>query len=153
MKRMIWLGILSAILGIIAAQVLFSVALAQETATLKGSPLIPPPQYDHPFTGVVTVERIAGRVNMDRICQTPRAIGCALRYTVGGCHLYILDDYGLEHQLISTITYLQIYRHEIGHCNGWPGNHPMHERDLPEAALAVPINELTEFELRFGKWR
>jgi hypothetical protein len=81
MKRMIWIGIVSAILGIIVAQVIFSVAIA--------APLIPPPEYDHAFAGVLTVTRVYDRGKMEEICQKPRAIGCALLYTVGGCHIYI----------------------------------------------------------------
>jgi hypothetical protein len=70
MKRMIWIGIVSAILGI---GHLISVAIA--------SPLAPPPEYDHGFVGVVTVTRVSDRGKMEEICRKPRAIGCASHYT------------------------------------------------------------------------
>jgi hypothetical protein len=161
MKRMIWIWIVSAILGIIAAHLLYSVALAQEQAIIKASPLIPPPEYDHPFTGVLTVTRVSGRVNMDQICRKPRAIGCASYYTVGGCRIWVLDDYGLEHQLVSPVTYLQVYRHEVAHCNGWPADHPTHEELLARnRAMSYPIMTLVpphllvgdSFVLRWGEW-
>jgi hypothetical protein len=136
MKRMIWIGIVSAILGI---GHLISVAIA--------SPLAPPPEYDHGFVGVVTVTRVSDRGKMEEICRKPRAIGCASHYTAGGCHIYVLDDETLS-RLVVPIPYLLIYRHEIAHCNGWPADHPMYDARnpapltptlIPVKPVAVPV--------------
>jgi hypothetical protein len=37
------------------------------------------------------------------------------------CHVYIAEDEILK---AAGLTYEIAYRHEIGHCNGWPADHP-----------------------------
>jgi hypothetical protein len=71
-------------------------------------------------------------------CRKPFAIGCANLYDVGGCHLYIADDDTLN-SFPSVISYPAIYRHEIGHCNGWPADHPTHAAVYRSPLAPIPI--------------
>jgi len=55
------------------------------------------------------------------------AMGCAIHFvhSVTGkptrCYIYIAPDYYLKRWNITTEA---VRRHEIAHCNGWPGYHP-----------------------------
>jgi hypothetical protein len=55
----------------------------------------------------------------------PITLGCAQRYTKAGqnysCTVYVAQDDILKP---TEWTYQTILRHETGHCNGWPANHP-----------------------------
>lgn len=53
--------------------------------------------------------------------QSPQSRGCAFRWNRNGqktCHIIYIDKpFGLS-------TPQAVRQHEIGHCNGWPSNHP-----------------------------
>jgi hypothetical protein len=65
---------------------------------------------------------------MKEVCpktEFPVTLGCALRYTKGGedysCHVFIAEDDILKP---TGWNYNLVLRHELGHCLGWPANHP-----------------------------
>jgi hypothetical protein len=85
----------------------------------------PPPEYDHPFSGKLEVHYLDdGALEIKAHCPANmygQRLGCMTINRPGYCQIYIgpideLETYGL--------TDITVLRHEIGHCNGWPGNHP-----------------------------
>lgn len=74
---------------------------------------LPPKRFDHPYKGKLKVTYL-GKTAMRFVCGG--AIACA--YGGGrSCHIY-LPKFKTPDPL------WMIRRHEIGHCNGWPANHP-----------------------------
>ena len=53
-------------------------------------------------------------------------LACSFRYAKN-CVIYLVEDNVMRKRGWTTGLLL---RHETGHCNGWPGNHPG-ERALP----------------------
>jgi len=84
---------------------------------------LPPPQYDHEPT-IPVIEHVLISDRVDAICQARHSLGpdgrapppgyrfsgCA-HVTARSCEVWRIDD--------GTVR-----RHEIGHCNGWPSDHP-----------------------------
>ena len=88
--------------------------------------LLPPVEYDYPYAGKLTVTRVD-----DVKAACPRAaygrgtpMGCARVPAPGHeeCEIFLLPD-----DLILAMGYDpdHIYRHEIGHCNGWVHTTPL----------------------------
>ena len=91
----------------------------------------PPWQYDYPFTGELTVIYLPSIELVDRVCRMgSRGVkDVPLGYYTRACAL--LQNNGLNCEIIMPHKRLytekawnSIMRHEIGHCNGWPGDHP-----------------------------
>jgi hypothetical protein len=85
--------------------------------------VMPPLEYDYPYSGTLTVIR-AHRGMLERLCPKDLIaahIGCNYRYAKSNeCHVYITKD-----ELLAGTgwTYEIIFRHEVAHCNGWGGDH------------------------------
>jgi hypothetical protein len=89
--------------------------------------LVPPAQYDKPYTGRLTVDTVPTQRALAEICpiaaaRTPNLIGCAMRAHDGSHCRIVLVAEGVVVALGSSRA--RIMRHEIAHCNGWPGDHP-----------------------------
>jgi hypothetical protein len=84
--------------------------------------VIPPLEYDHPYNGKVIVERSTSQAEIRSRCDPstfPYHLGCS-RLRPDGCYILLADDEFIrKHGWTSDI----VLRHEIGHCNGWPGDH------------------------------
>lgn len=107
--------------------------------------MLPPPEYDFPPT-IVVIEHVLTSDRVDTICQEQGApgrdgrppgpgvhfLGCAIR-TGKTCEVWRIDD--------ATIR-----RHEFGHCNGWPSNHPT----FVVARVAAPIEEKPKANLNLA---
>ena len=91
---------------------------------------LPPEKYDHPFRGENGI--LIGHADPNGLRQTcptmMEVYGCAwrshgkrnMRYDT--CHIILLDDdRGIER---FGLTPRIVFRHAIGHCNGWPRDHP-----------------------------
>ena len=90
--------------------------------SLPRARVLPPEEYDRPFKGWLTVERSNSQSAIRSRCQPttfPYHLGCA-RSAHDICHILIADDETIKK---SGWTYEIVLRHEIGHCNGWPGDH------------------------------
>jgi hypothetical protein len=104
--------------------------------------LLPPIEYDHPLMGVVTLFRLDRAGVLER-CMIPKAWGCAhLKDTT--CEITVGHDDMLVSQYNNVqVPWQLIYRHEIGHCNGWPASHPLQPRvtreELPPIVVPTPI--------------
>ena len=90
--------------------------------------ILPPAQYDHPFAGRLVVEQIPLR-DVQAACRLHPASGyteaCAWTFADPmqpgklACRIIYprLSDVGAD-------MMVALNRHETGHCDGWPANHP-----------------------------
>lgn len=78
---------------------------------------LPPLKYDRPYTGNLIVKHLSLR-SLDRDCGGP-AWACQEDTAENTCTIWMPRD-----NLVSAEVYHRLWRHEIGHCNGWPGHHP-----------------------------
>lgn len=88
----------------------------------------PPAAYDHPYTGHMTLFQVPQR-QVPSLCKqlflsnsadievTPAQKGCAWHYQ-DNCLVITID------RPFRGITPAAVLRHETGHCNGWPADHP-----------------------------
>jgi hypothetical protein len=93
------------------------------TAPISPFPVaLPPLEFDHPYTGKLTVLKQDDYLLIRELCRdVPTAIACSYRTynTVTGAAISCLILLGpVAHNDPNAL------RHEIGHCNGWPGDHP-----------------------------
>ena len=86
--------------------------------------VLPPVEYDHPYKGGrLTWQMARDQQQVRDACPESKfsigALACTFRYA-NSCIVIVSDDEikkaGFPPDLIR--------RHEIGHCNGWPSNHP-----------------------------
>ena len=84
--------------------------------------ILPPVEYDKPYEGNLVVQEVATIEELIATCGVPRkwALGCAT-LTSWGCHVYLVPE-----SLMKKYGWWReaMMRHELGHCNGWPGDHP-----------------------------
>jgi hypothetical protein len=95
--------------------------LAQPTPALKPVPL-PPVEFDHAYTGQVIVTKWNDYSLIRFICKdTPNPIACSFRTydSASGETISCLIMLGPD-----TWSDERAMRHEMAHCNGWPGDHP-----------------------------
>ena len=86
---------------------------------------LPPAKYDHPFEGVVRVDRDMHDCKEDMGPNKARlacTTGRVAYHDVPHCIIHMLPD---EELRARGFTSEMILRHEVGHCNGWPEDHPM----------------------------
>ena len=91
----------------------------------------PPSEYNRPYTGNLTIERVddpAALLKSGRCPNSKNPIGCAgWAKDLSWCRVYIVSDaYIKKHSdrmKILGASYESILRHEMAHCNGWPGDH------------------------------
>jgi hypothetical protein len=86
--------------------------------------VLPPLEYDHPYGCALMITRGDKEVMTKECPKTPFRItlGCSHEYpSTNFCHVFIASD-----EILKAVgwTYEAVRRHEIGHCNGWPADHP-----------------------------
>ncbi len=87
-------------------------------------PIIPPPEFDGPYKGELIITVVPTQEDVGRRCggTQARRLGCAFPSPwKDKCEILIVPDKafkGLDY------TKAEIMRHELAHCNGWPGDHP-----------------------------
>jgi hypothetical protein len=98
---------------------------ARPTA-VKPAPLliIPPPEYDHPYDGILIVIPARDQEHIREICPDAKfslgvALGCSVRQE-GICGVALAPN-----NTISAAGFPPelVKRYEIAHCNGWPADH------------------------------
>jgi hypothetical protein len=91
---------------------------------LSHTPIMPPPQFDQPYTGKIFTTIAKSRDEMRILCkkpQDPYGLACSYRYNDGNtCWIIMAPEAELNAEGLTTATTL---RHELGHCNGWSGKH------------------------------
>src|SRR5262245_22195841 len=118
MKR--WMILITALLFVSCETPLRS-AHAEWTTTM------PPAEYDVPYTGELTIWRVQSQQGIRQHCWratfTEHAIACTVHsrpYPSAWCDVYVLEDAILKKV---GLTLAAVLRHELAHCNGWPGDH------------------------------
>jgi len=99
--------------------------------------ILPPVEYDHDYSGNLIVQEVPTIEELLETCKlTVRwALGCTT-LTDWGCHVYLVPEsvmkkYGWWKEAMM--------RHELGHCNGWPGDHPGQRPYTPIQHLRVTL--------------
>ena len=94
--------------------------------TLPIAPLshiaLPPAEYDRAYAGKLTVLKEDNYVFIRHVCaDTPNPIACSFRTydSASGETISCLIMLGPD-----TWSDERAMRHEMAHCNGWPGDHP-----------------------------
>jgi hypothetical protein len=89
----------------------------------KAYRVLPPAEYDIPYKGKLTIRTALSKEDLKLACPNaqPWTLGCAYRFNAENCLIILLADRLIREKGWSTEIML---RHELGHCNGWPGNHP-----------------------------
>jgi hypothetical protein len=90
---------------------------------LKPGMVLPPVEFDHDYSGKITFEIVKTQEELRGICgatYTKGMLACAM--TRGpNCKIVMpIDDVIAARGWTPEL----ILRHEIGHCNGWPSDHP-----------------------------
>jgi hypothetical protein len=115
-------------------------AISQTTAQPRMLAL-PPPQYDIPYTGNLTILRYATMEDFHTVCgKLDDAVACMKRPAgtngrLNNCIIHIGPD-----RLFTSMghNFASVLRHELGHCNGWGANHES-MRMIPETtAITMP---------------
>jgi hypothetical protein len=99
-------------------------APAPLTAAKRAVPaVLPPLQYDHPFGGLLFVQRLDTSEEILKVCPKPiapyPALACAWQLRQGCLIIMVADEVIKSYHLDPDI----VSRHEHGHCNGWPPDH------------------------------
>jgi hypothetical protein len=111
------------VLTLIAALALASPALADPPLppVLAKYFTLPPVEFDHPFPGNVRIVPLPIE-EVQRNCPQTSMIIVACSYTDrvwNDCIVYVYDLAAKAARVLEPLL-----RHEIGHCNGWPADHP-----------------------------
>ena len=111
----------------LAAAVLSAFCATSALANPDRAEWNPPARFDHPFSGKLVVRRlpqpevIAACRDLVRglasVAVTYRQRGCA-RLRDGRCTIIMID------RPFRGTRPEAVLRHEVGHCNGWPADHP-----------------------------
>jgi hypothetical protein len=86
-----------------------------ETILTAAALYFPPARFDYPYKG----ELIVRWVNDQRIredCTDISEVACVTFHSPERCNVTFNVRYMIDYDIIM--------RHEQGHCNGWPNNHP-----------------------------
>lgn len=101
------------------------VRLGKVPASRVGERTLPPPEYDHHYEGHLILKLVDSHLELLTLCEKqrqPNTLACARRAVDGErCWVFMLSDEQIRKRGYTTEILL---RHEIGHCNGWPGDHP-----------------------------
>jgi len=88
---------------------------------------LPPPEYDKPYEGKLTITRARDKQHLAALCRLDKPnIACA--WPRGpSCEIIMVPD-----EMIVADGFIPelVLRHEQGHCNSWPKDHP-NQRALP----------------------
>ena len=92
------------------------------TVPNPGTNIFPPPEYDHEYEGDLTIKIVSTVEQLKILCRVdnPKLLACSF-HNNKSCLVIMVDDSVMRHRGWSTGMLL---RHERGHCNGWPGDHP-----------------------------
>src|SRR5262252_6561594 len=83
--------------------------------------ILPPVEYDRNYDGDLTITMVDTVEELQAVCRIddPKLLACS-RHNNESCIVVLVRDDVMRRRGWSTGVLL---RHEIGHCNGWSGNH------------------------------
>jgi hypothetical protein len=104
---------------------------------------LPPSEYDVPYEGTLTIWRLQSEQAIREMCsRTPfpiLALACSIsprgEKPKSWCYVFIVSDAVLKARGVSLAYAL---RHELGHCNDWPKDHPGGRKLPVDAAISPP---------------
>jgi hypothetical protein len=106
----------------IAAAIAVALTTSAQAATFKS--WNPPARFDRAYTGR-TLYTYGVRNYPLRCWHTAYACTYANYPSVGRCTMYMpYRDEVIAGIKFDLPSWYRLIRHERGHCNGWPGNHP-----------------------------
>jgi hypothetical protein len=100
--------------------------------------MLPPPQFDHP-PEIPVIEHVLTSDAINRICHERHAMDMVGRpaspaYRFSGCAHLSVTTTGKSCE-VWRIDDGTVRRHEFGHCNGWPADHPDAAASAPRIAV------------------
>jgi hypothetical protein len=105
-----------------AVLVLFASLLATPAiAAPQPNPFPPPARYDRPFHGKTYIHYQSLNTILLRCWGTCWAYTYIPPPGARECHMYIPR---VDGRRVNATGQRALIRHERGHCNGWPPNHP-----------------------------
>src|SRR5262245_10238776 len=133
-KSLLWP--LAAII-ITALAIVICLAQSAQAWSTEYDYVLPPIEYDHPYSGQVYYQRAENPADIREKCRIPpssdlKPYACAFR-EAGWCVIWLLPD---EQLAIAAWPKDVILRHEIGHCNGWHGHAGARLWQRPAAPVA-----------------
>ena len=138
------------LLGCVAALSVLSASIAPAFAgdtVTRYSAILPPAKYDVPYTGLLKIW-ISPLPVIEYFCRGESRTGCTWP-SENECTILILEPIA-ERKNFDTITAegraitdvkgnLALFlRHELGHCNGWPKNHPDGRKTYADESVTMP---------------
>ena len=120
MKKLLLISIAALFLATGAAH-------AQTVSEAVKNFMLPPVEYDKPFGGKLEEVVVKSREEMDASCKRiglslPNVpLGCGKLLAADHCVIYLARE---EVNFSVGLTTDLVRRHEVGHCNGWPKEHP-----------------------------
>jgi hypothetical protein len=125
-------------------------AHAAEKRQVRYLNILPPVEFDKPYTGELEIVRFATSQEIKAVCKGSSEYACTGRLANGArCILFMLLDKQLgDHLRGNAIAF--VFRHELGHCNGWPADHKNGRKVFMNMHIAMPtmpsvIKELPAF--------
>jgi hypothetical protein len=79
----------------------------------------PPVEFDYPYKGKLTITRVPAPADIRAICPKAyigRPLAACAQVLSNSCDIFMLPD---DLLMAMNLDPDDVYRHEIGHCNGW----------------------------------
>jgi len=155
MRALHWATFLAAIIVVVA--ILLYPSFAQQPGkpittvpvkTIAPVPLLhmilPPVEYDHDYDGDLTIKMVDSIEELRALCKVdaPQMLACSM-HNSRSCLIIMVKD---EVTRTRGWTTGLLLRHEIGHCNGWGGDHAG-ERPLISNTHWVPERDRVRLPL------
>jgi hypothetical protein len=103
--------------------------------------ILPPVEYDHQYDGDLTIKIVDTFEELYALCGTrnPYMLACSYPGYADhrSCIIIMVNDEKMRKQGWTTGL---LFRHEQGHCNGWPGDH-IGQRPLTDSTHWLPPAE------------
>jgi hypothetical protein len=109
-------------------------------APAKTYPILPPIEFDHYYEGDLTINMVNTQEELFAACgmEPNRFLLACSTHTRTACLITMVKDEVMRSKGWTTGLLL---RHEIGHCNGWPGDHPGERSIMQSSKYLAPAHE------------
>ena len=143
-------GVVIGLLALIAISIVSS-AYAQIVPNRGPILILPPEEYDHQYEGDLTIKIVDTLEELFALCgqRLPNMLACSYPSYMDNfksCQIVMVKDETMRKR---GWTSGLLFRHEQGHCNGWPGSH-LGQRELtkntfwvnPAQRVRIPLDRL-----------
>ena len=118
-------------------------AYGSQQQKVRFANILPPVEYDKPYTGELEIVRLASEQEIQAICKVSKSkYACAFRKEepVGEmapkCRIFMLIDKQLR--AYGSGFPALVMRHELGHCNGWDKDHKGGRKTFIDTRIEMP---------------